>query len=236
MLHAAPFYPPAVFAVVESGLFRSSAPEESAVPFLLKFSFKHVIYLSQDIIPKVVTRALESHGTTVHNIGLDAWEQGLFGQTRLVKESLELVLHRDNLPALLCCSSGMVQSAIVVGCLRRMQVWSLASIFAEYRFFAGALAQVEHEQLIEVFDTSSVCVRSELMPHWQSVVHDTISCESSLLENFLSITSRDSAQLEKHADTLAALVAELSPGGLVAASSERSGAHRSLVPDEDDSD
>jgi hypothetical protein len=42
--------------------YRSSAPEESAIPFLLRFSFKHVIYLSQDIIPKVVSRALESHG------------------------------------------------------------------------------------------------------------------------------------------------------------------------------
>jgi protein tyrosine/serine phosphatase len=50
---------------------------------------------------------------------------------RLVKESLEIVLQKQNLPTLLCCSSGAAPTAVVVGCLRRMQVWSLASIFSE---------------------------------------------------------------------------------------------------------
>ena len=50
---------------------------------------------------------------------------------RLVKESLEIMLQKQNLPVLLCCSSGAAHSAVVVGCLRRMQVWSLASIFFE---------------------------------------------------------------------------------------------------------
>ena len=42
--------------------YRSSAPEEANLPFLLRYAFKRVVYLSQDLIPKVVTRALESHG------------------------------------------------------------------------------------------------------------------------------------------------------------------------------
>ncbi len=67
----------------------------------------------------------------IHNIGLAASESGAMDYSRLLKESLEMVLQKDNLPALLCCSSGAAQSAVVVGCLRRLQVWSLASIFSE---------------------------------------------------------------------------------------------------------
>lgn len=234
MQQSSGFFPPALFAAVDTGLYRSSAPEESAIPFLLRFSFKHVIYLSPDMISKVVVRALENHGSVIHNIGLATWERGVVDTRSLVKESLELVLHKENLPALLCCSCGVGQCAVVVGCLRRMQLWSLASIFAEYRFFAGNLAQVEHEQLIEIFDPSSVHTRTEHLPPWQVAVNDTIAREARLLERLPSTSSSDDAQPTKHAEALAALIAELSPGGLVAAST--SGAHRSLVPDDDDSD
>ena len=42
-----------------------------------------------------------------------------------------MLLNKDNLPLLLSCSSGVSATGVVVGCLRRMQVWTLASIFAE---------------------------------------------------------------------------------------------------------
>jgi hypothetical protein len=37
------------------------------------------------------------------------------------------------------------------------------------------LAQVEHEQLIEIFDPSSVHTRTEHLPPWQVAVNDTIA-------------------------------------------------------------
>ena len=39
-------------------------------------------------------------GTSIHKIGLDTWEKGAVQQDGLVEESLELVLQRENLPAL----------------------------------------------------------------------------------------------------------------------------------------
>jgi hypothetical protein len=50
-----------------------------------------------------------------------------------------------------------------------------AVAICRYRFFAGCLAQVEHEQIIEIFDPSSVCTLAEHLPHWQTAVLDTIS-------------------------------------------------------------
>jgi hypothetical protein len=37
------------------------------------------------------------------------------------------------------------------------------------------LAQVEHEQLVEIFDPSSLHTRTEHFPPWQVAVNDTIA-------------------------------------------------------------
>jgi len=40
----------------------------------------------------------------------------------------------------------------LVGCLRKLQKWSLTSVFDEYRRFAGKAARVADQQFIELFD------------------------------------------------------------------------------------
>ena len=67
-------------------------------------------------------------------------------------------------PALLVCRTGRYVTGVVVGCLRKLQRWSLASIFEEYRRFAVAgsgqgqytYMQQQHEQFIELFDCDLV--------------------------------------------------------------------------------
>jgi hypothetical protein len=43
----------------------------------------------------------------------------------------------------------------LVGCLRKVQNWSLTSIFDEYRRFAGAKVRMLDQQFMELFDISS---------------------------------------------------------------------------------
>lgn len=42
-----------------------------------------------------------------------------------------------------------------MGCLRKVQNWSLTSIFDEYRRFAGAKVRMLDQQFMELFDISS---------------------------------------------------------------------------------
>jgi len=49
----------------------------------------------------------------------------------------------------------------VIGCLRKLQRWSLTSIFEEYRRFAGSKVRVLNEQFIELFDTDLVNIPVE---------------------------------------------------------------------------
>jgi hypothetical protein len=69
---------------------------------------------------------------------------------RIAKESLELMLDRSNLPCLVCDMTGVNETGIVVGCLRRMQRFNFASIRLEYRSWAGSRSRASHERFIEV--------------------------------------------------------------------------------------
>lgn len=43
-----------------------------------------------------------------------------------------------------------------MGCFRKLQRWSLTSIFEEYRRYAGSKVRILNEQFIELFDTDLV--------------------------------------------------------------------------------
>lgn len=98
---------------------------------------------------------------------------GILSLERIVKDSLEILLHRDRLPCLICDTSGVNETGVVVGCLRRLQRRNFASIryevnarqsalalpgpaadfflsFSQYRTFAGNRSRSSHERFIEV--------------------------------------------------------------------------------------
>ncbi|KAK0555067.1 hypothetical protein OC861_004413 [Tilletia horrida] len=72
---------------------------------------------------------------------------------RMVKDGLELILDKQNHPVMIMDTSGIQETGVLVGCLRRMQRWDFASIVVEYRSFAGARSRVVNERFIEMFDT-----------------------------------------------------------------------------------
>ena len=77
-------------------------------------------------------------------------------------------LDARNHPVLVCCTSGIFQTAPLVGCLRRVQNWSLTAILDEYRAFAGPKGRLTHEQYIEFFDVDLVTLPAEdgQLPAW----------------------------------------------------------------------
>lgn len=103
----------------------------------------------------------------------------------IVKDALELLLDVRNHPVLvtdmyvLCSSnlsSGIFETGTLLGCLRKIQGWSLSSILFEYRSFAGSFARSANERFIEVsirlltrqmFDTDLVTMPPvEFIPDW----------------------------------------------------------------------
>jgi tyrosine-protein phosphatase OCA1 len=82
----------------------------------------------------------------------------------IIKESLQILLNSQNYPVLINCKLGKYLTGVVVGCLRKYQRWAFASIFEEYRRFAGSKMHQQHEQFIELFDTDLVSPKEESIP------------------------------------------------------------------------
>lgn len=115
------------------------------------------------------TKFFEENKIHFVHLGLKAWRQDATWSPvtdELIKEALELILNPDTHPVLVECTSGIHQTGTLVGCLRRLLNWNLASIVNEYRAFAGSLhPRVMNEQFIELFDTDLVTLPARL-PHW----------------------------------------------------------------------
>ncbi|CEH14489.1 Predicted protein tyrosine phosphatase [Ceraceosorus bombacis] len=86
---------------------------------------------------------------------------------RLIKEALELILDRHNLPILVVDTSGANEGALLLGCFRRLQGRNFANICAEYRSIAGSRAKTTSERFIEMFDTDLIALPPpDRLPDW----------------------------------------------------------------------
>ncbi|KAJ1930872.1 tyrosine-protein phosphatase required for protection against superoxide stress (By similarity), partial [Linderina pennispora] len=82
-----------------------------------------------------------------------------------ILEAFNLILDKANHPMAIMCNIGRHRTGTVVGCLRKLQRWNLASIFEEYRRFAGPKVRMLNEQFIELFDTDLVRIPGD-PPEW----------------------------------------------------------------------
>ena len=71
---------------------------------------------------------------------------------QVIQDALSQVLDVRNHPILIHCNKGKHRTGALVGCLRKLQGWSLTSIFDEYNRFAGTKGRVMDQQFIELFD------------------------------------------------------------------------------------
>ncbi|KAJ9079621.1 tyrosine-protein phosphatase required for protection against superoxide stress (By similarity) [Entomophthora muscae] len=100
---------------------------------------------------------VDDQNITFHHLGFDSSSNAWDPITEeVVIESLTLLLDKKNYPMLVMCNLGRHRTGTVVGCLRKLQRWNIASIFEEYRRYNGQKARLLNEQFIELFDTDLV--------------------------------------------------------------------------------
>ena len=75
-----------------------------------------------------------------------------FGVTdeRIIEAALSKVVDTRNHPILIHCDKGKHRTGCLVGCLRKLQGWSLASIFDEYARFCKGVVRDLDLQFIEL--------------------------------------------------------------------------------------
>ncbi|KAJ3362331.1 hypothetical protein GGF32_006166 [Allomyces javanicus] len=169
---------PDTFAQVEPNVYRSGMPAAAHIPYLRTLHLKSVLVLSPDLPPRAVLAFLDEQKIELIHLGQPhAWRPTLGSPStlsstaasssppatwrpvpeELIKEALELVLDASRThPVLVCCTTGVHETGVLVACLRRMQRWNFNSIVAEFRAFSFPSARAMAEQFVELFDDSLV--------------------------------------------------------------------------------
>lgn len=161
------FIPPQNFGMVDVELYRSAHPTELNFPFLEKLCLRLVIYLSPDEPSQPFTNWLEDRSISLVHLGESMGKRSPWQpmSEEIVLEGLRLLLDAQNYPVLVMCALGRQHTGTLVGCLRKLQGWTLTSILEEYRRHAGSKFRLLNEQFIELFDVDLVHV-PQRPPAW----------------------------------------------------------------------
>lgn len=164
---------PENFAMVESGVYRSSFPRSKNIPFLKTLGLKSVVSLVPEEYPAKILEFYEQSGISLLSHGLEGNKWPFKGIDELdLQKTLEDVLNSSYRPLLIHCNKGKHRTGTVVGCLRKIRGWSLACIFQEYLFFAMPKTRLEDQRTIEAFQYEGE--KNEVV-NSQKVVEDPFS-------------------------------------------------------------
>lgn len=172
--------PPLNFCPVEKQLYRSGQPSLINQLFLQQLHLKTILWLAseepmEDFLDYCLAQNINIEFVGMINdynyTNINPWDSL---DERTIQNALELICNKENYPLLVCCGMGRHRTGAVIGCLRRLQGWNLASVSEEYRRFSGARGgRILVELLIESFDVLSVLSDPDKLPDFlKKSVHE----------------------------------------------------------------
>ena len=161
------FIPPINFAAVDKGVYRSGYPSRRNFSFLRNLKLKTVVYLCPEDYAEENADFFSSLDTHVYHFKLEGNKEPVVDiSEEEIRRALKIVLDRRNHPLLIHCNKGKHRTGCLVGSLRKMQQWSLTSIFSEYQRFAGAKGRLLDQQFIELMNPKLVDYDLAHKPDW----------------------------------------------------------------------
>mmetsp|Transcript_8429 Transcript_8429/g.15229 ORF Transcript_8429/g.15229 Transcript_8429/m.15229 type:complete len:175 (-) Transcript_8429:63-587(-) len=161
-------FPPVNFGVVNEGLYRGALPAEINMPFLETLELRTIVILesgpTEDLDPTIVEflddnqieliRLSEDEASVMQTMQSKMKMQAV--SEDVVLRAMNVVVEESKYPMMIADVYGKHRTGTVVACLRKLQRWNLASVFEEYRRFAGNKRRLQNEQFIELFDIDLV--------------------------------------------------------------------------------
>lgn len=146
--------PPENFSHVIGQIYRSSFPGLENFKFLSdRLKLKSILVLIPEEYPQENIDQLKKNNITLFQVGMSGNKEPFVNlPSDLLTKALEIVLNPVNQPILIHCNRGKHRTGCLVGCIRRLQNWSLTMIFDEYRRFAFPKARALDQQFIEMYN------------------------------------------------------------------------------------
>jgi len=151
--HSHPLVPPLNFSLVDPGLYRSGYPNDQNFVFLKKLRIKTLIYLGTGPYDPAVEAFIKEEKIQVFYFDVKNNKEP-FSVIDLdrIRDALVPTLDSRLYPLLIHCHKGKYRVGCLIGCLRKLQGWTLSSIFDEYSRFAGANFRISDQESIEKFE------------------------------------------------------------------------------------
>ncbi|KAH3666087.1 hypothetical protein OGAPHI_004276 [Ogataea philodendri] len=151
------YTPPENFALVCGSIYRSSFPRIENFEFMLKLKLKSVLCLIPEEYPPENVEFLKQNNIKCFQVGLSGNKEPFVKiKPELVNEALKIITNPEHHPILVHCNRGKHRTGCIIGCIRKLQKWSLSMIFDEYRRFAYPKERPLDQQFIEMFDDSHI--------------------------------------------------------------------------------
>ncbi|EPS35690.1 hypothetical protein H072_10850 [Dactylellina haptotyla CBS 200.50] len=148
---------PRNFSMVWPGVYRSSFPAKANFPYLKMLKLKTILTLIPEKYPQSNVEFMQSNGIQHIQIGIAANKEP-FVEVPLDKitQAVSIILDKRNHPILIHCNKGKHRTGCIVGCLRKIQKWTLCNVFDEYRRFSYPKERVLDEQVIELWEETQL--------------------------------------------------------------------------------
>ncbi|KAG0023388.1 hypothetical protein BGZ81_008152 [Podila clonocystis] len=160
--------PPLNFALVAPGIYRSGHPNKHNFPFMRKLGLKVIVQMSEEPYAPDLVEFLERENIRRIHYKIEGNKEPFIEiDEQVISSALVNILDARNHPLLIHCAKGKHRIGCLIGCLRKIQNWSMTSIFDEYRRFAGSKVLADQE-FIEIF-SAKVPYSIEHKPFWLDI-------------------------------------------------------------------
>ncbi|KAI7938606.1 hypothetical protein MJO28_014185 [Puccinia striiformis f. sp. tritici] len=120
--------PPPNFGFIEGSLFRAGEPAELSLNFLHRLQLNSLLWLAPHPPSLKFQEFLSINSIEFNDLGIQHAASLDAVTEEAVTHALELILNPKIYPLMIMCGGGSHRTGTVVGCLRKLQGWNLASL------------------------------------------------------------------------------------------------------------
>ncbi|KAJ2582898.1 protein-tyrosine-phosphatase, partial [Coemansia sp. RSA 1836] len=147
-----PLMPPYRFERVQPQLYRGGYPKPRNFRFLRRQQLKTIVSLIPDDRDNLLTEFCDSEGIRRIVIAAESPNENVTVTESIVSRCLELVTNPDTAPVYVHCLDGSNVTGVVIMCLRKLQLWRVASLQSEYlRFEQDGEIIPEESEFVEAY-------------------------------------------------------------------------------------
>ena len=159
------YTPPLNFAHVGPGVYRSGFPGRHNLAFLQRLGLRTLVRLEAADYPQEVAAWIEAQGIQIVQCATARNREPFATMDHsMIITALCALLDQNNHPVLVHGLRGQQRTGVVIGCLRKLQRWSISAIFDEYRRHAAAAVSLLDLQQIELFDATPMAEMLKVKP------------------------------------------------------------------------